>query len=328
MKRWGTIIIVILWIMGTTVYATDMTSAGFIIKSPELDTGGGYGSSGNFTMFGAGNTNVSGSAGSSANYQLKEGILYYPTITSGVLSGAISGSDVNLTWTASTANNGLVVSGYNVGISTTSGSGYSFTSVGNVTSYSYTSLTPATYYFVLQTLDGLGNVIATSNEVTETIQESVSFSISDNSVSFGTLTPAGPRYATTSGGSGSLAAAHTITASSNSSSGYTIYYQGATLSSGPNSISPATITGSSTGSAGTNQFALALLAAGSASVPTSYDESSANWSFAQNTLSTIATTSGPTAVATLNAYYLANAGTTAQAGSYSTVLTYEMTANY
>ena len=74
MKRWGAILIVMLWIMGTTVYATDMSSAGFIVKSPELDTGGGYGTSASFTMFSAGNTNVSGSAGSSANYQLKQGI--------------------------------------------------------------------------------------------------------------------------------------------------------------------------------------------------------------------------------------------------------------
>jgi hypothetical protein len=316
------------WLGSSVVYAADLTSAHFIVRDPELGTGGVYGTSASYTMYSAGNTNVSGNAGTSASYQLRDGFLQYPSITSGVLSGGVSGSTVSLTWTASTAANGFTVTGYNVGISTTSGSGYTYTNAGNVTSYNYTNLTPGTYYFVLQTYDAFSNVIATSNEVTETIQESVSFSISNNSVSFGTLTTTGPRYATTSGGSASLAAAHTISASSNSSSGYTIAYQGTTLTSGSNTITPATITGSSTGTAGANQFALALLASGSASVPTSYDESSANWNFAQNTLSAIATTSGPTAVATLNAYYLANASTGAQAGNYGTTLTYEMTANY
>jgi hypothetical protein len=328
MKKWGTVLIVILWLLGTVVYASDMSSADFIIKSPSMGTGGGYGSSASFTMFSAGNANVSGTGGTSASFQAKAGFLQYPQVASGVLSGGVSGSTINLTWTASTASNGYTVSGYNVGISTTSGSGYAFTSAGNVTSYSYTNQLPGTYYLVIQTLDAFNNVIATSNEVTEVVQETVSFSISNNSVSFGTLSLSGPRYATTGGGSGTLTSAHTISAASNSSSGYTVYYKGATLASGANTISPATITGSSSGTAGSNQFALALLAAGSASVPTSYDESSSNWSFAQNTLSTIATTSGPTAVANLNAYYLANAGSSAQAGSYSTVLTYEMTANY
>lgn len=328
MKRWATIFIIIVWLAGSMVYAADLTSTHFIVRDPAIGTGGGYQSSASYTMYSAGNLNISGAAGSSATYQGRAGVLQYPQVTSGTLASTLSGSDVSLTWNVSTAYDGFTVGGYNIGIATASGGPYTYTAIGNVTSYSYTNLTPGTYYFVLQTLDAFSTVIATSNEVTQTVQESVSFSISTNSVSFGTLTPVGPRYATSTGGSGTLASAHSLSASSNSSSGYTIYYQGTTLAFGANTISPATISGSSTGTAGTNQFALALLAAGSASVPTSYDKSSSNWSFAQNTLSAIATTSGPTAVATLNAYYLANAGTGAQAGNYSTVLTYEMTANY
>ncbi len=105
-------------------------------------------------------------------------------------------------------------------------------------------------------------------------------------------------------------------------------YTGSTLTNGSNTITPATISGSTTGSAGSNQFALSLLSTGIASVPTTYDQTSSNWKFAANTLATIATTGGPTAVATLNAYYLANVATLAPSGTYNTTITYEITANY
>lgn len=328
MKRIRVIFVIVVWFIGSVVYAADLTSTHFIVRDPEIGTGGGYGTSATYAAYSIGNMNVSGNGGTSTTYKLRDGFLQYPTVKAAVLSGSVSGSTVTLNWSASTAFNGYTISGYNVGVSTTSGTGYSFTSAGNVVTYSYTNVLPGTYYYVVQTLDAFGNVIATSNEVTETIQESISFSISANTVSFGPLTTSGPRYATTSGGSASLASAHTLSASSNSSAGYTLYYLGTTLTSGANTIDPATIAGSATGTAGTNQFALALLASGSASVPTSYDASSANWDFAQNTLSAIATTSGPTAAATLDAYYLANAGALTQAGDYSTTLTYEMTANY
>ncbi len=328
MKRFSLIFIIMIWLAGTAVYAADLSSTHFIVRDPVIGIGGGYQSSASYTMYSAGNLNVSGNAGTSASYNLRDGVLQYPQVTSGTLAGALSGSDVNLTWNASTAYDGFTVTGYNVGIATVSGGPYTYTAIGNVTSYSYTNLAPGTYYFSLQTLDAFGNVIAVSNEVTETVQESVSFSISNNSVTFGPLTTSGPRYATTSGGSNSVTAAHTISASSNSSSGYTIYYDGSTLTSGANTITPATISGSATGTSGTNQFALSLLSTGSASVPSTYDQASQNWNFAQNTLSAIASTSGPTAVATLNAYYLANAAALAPAGTYATTLTYEMTANY
>ena len=322
------ILIVLLSFGASFVSAQDLSSSHFIIRDPSVGTGGGYQSSTNFKLNSVGNLNVSGNGGTSATFMGRDGFLQYPLVKAGVLSATTIGSAINTTWTATTVADGYTVSGYNIGISTTSGSGYTFTSLGNVLSYNYTGQVNGTYYLILQTLDAFGNVIATSNEVTAVVFDTIVFSISANNVSFGPLTPGGPRYATVSGGSNSLAAAHTISAASNDASGYTIFYTGTTLSSDGNTIPPATILGSPTGTPGTNQFALSLLSSGSASVPTTYDQTSQNWDFAQNTLATIASTSGPSAIATLNAYYLANAALLDAPGTYTTTVTYGITSNY
>ncbi len=328
MKRALLAIVIIAYSFGTIVLAKDLTSAHFIVRDPSIGTGGGYQSSGSFKLYSAGNLNISGDGGSSASFKGRDGFLQFPYANSGVVMPVVSGSDINLTWTATTVTDGYTVSGYNIGIATVSGGPYTFTPVGNVLLYSYTNQTPGDYYFVLQTLDAFGNVIATSNEATATVQETLTFSLSANAISFGSLTSSGPRYATTTNGSSTVTSAHTITAASNASTGYTIIYNGSTLDSNGNTIAPATISGSATGTPGTNQFALSLLSSGTATVPTTYDQTSQNWDFAANTLATIASTAGPSATATLNAYYIANAATLAPAGTYTTILTYEITANY
>ncbi len=321
-------LIVLAYFAGTIVFAKDLTSTNFIVRDPSIGTGGGYQSSGSFKMYSAGNLNISGNGGTSTSFIGRDGFLQYPEVRSAVLTPTVTGSTVTLDWTATTVANGYTVSGYKIGIATISGGPYTFTTLGNVLTHDYVNQVPGTYYFILQTLDAFGNVIATSNEATATVEETLSFSISANAISFGPLTSAGPRYATTSSGSGSETPAHSLTAESNASTGYTIIYSGSTLDSNGNAIDPATITSSSTGTPGTNQFALSLLSSGTASVPTSYDHVSQNWDFAENTLSTIASTSGPAAAETLDAYYIANAATLAPAGNYHTTLTYSITANY
>ncbi|MDB5188673.1 MAG: hypothetical protein JWM92_271 [Candidatus Nomurabacteria bacterium] len=328
MKRALIAAIIIMYSFSTAVLAKDLTSTDFIVRDPVIGTGGGYQSSGSFKMYSAGNLNISGDNGSSASYKGRDGFLQFPEVIPGTLGASTSGSTIIATWTASTATGGFNISGYNIGIATASGGPYTYTFASTALTYSYFNQTPGDYYLIVQTLDAFGNVIAVSNEMHVTVQETITFSISDNVLSFGPLTISGPRYATTTGGSSSVTPAHTISASTNASNGYTINYIGGTLTSGAATISPATVSGSSTGTAGTNQFALSLLSTGIASVPTTYDQTSQNWNFAANTLATIASTSGPSAVATLNAYYLANAATLDPAGTYSTTLTYEITANY
>jgi hypothetical protein len=306
--------------------AGDLSSTHFIVRDPVLDGGGAFGSSATFRLYSAGDNPLGD--GSSTNYKDHAGFLEYPSVTQTTLTPLVSGSNIDLSWPAVSAANGWTVSGYKLGIGTVSGGSYTFTSVGNVTSYTYVNKLPGTYYLVLQTLDTLGNVIATTSEVSATVEESVYFSLSANSVSFGTLTTANARYADTGSGSTSISPAHTMTAESNAASGYSLTYKGQNLSSGASTITPASISGSTTGTVGSNQFALSFTTDGTATITSSYDQSSSNWLYVPGTTVTIAQTSGPTASETFSGYYLANVSTAAAAGVYSDVITYTLTANF
>jgi hypothetical protein len=159
----------------------------------------------------------------------------------------------------------------------------------------------------------------------------ITFSISANAVQLGALTVGGARYATTSGGSGTNSVAHTMSASSNAPSGYTITYIGPTLTSGGNTISPATIANDSDGTPGTSQFALSLSSSGSASITSAYDQAHSpnpNWKFLANTIETIASTSGVTSSETFSNRYIANTSAVQAAGSYSADITYVITGNF
>ena len=172
----------------SAVYASDLTSTNFIIRDPVIGTGGDYGTSTNFKMFGSGNTLFSG-VDSSTSFIGHYGFLYYPFVTVGTLTATPVGAQVDLSWPASTAGGGWSVSGYNTGKASVSGGPYTYTSVGNVTSYSYTQLAPGNYCFVVQTLDALGYVIGTSNESCATVAQVITFDL-DTSVADGeTSTP-------------------------------------------------------------------------------------------------------------------------------------------
>jgi hypothetical protein len=311
------------------VYATDMTSASFIIRDPLIGTGGSYGSSASFQAFGSGDMTTIGRS-TSASFEGRYGFLWFPYVTQGVFTATPNGSQADLSWGASTAGLGWSVSGYKTGIATVSGGPYSYTTHGLITSYSYTGLSPGLYCFVLQTLDAFSNVIATSPEECITIQTVLTFSISSNSIDFGTLSTSGPRYATTTGGSGTNSVAHTMSASSNAGSGYTITYFGPTLTSGSNTITPTTITNDADGTPGSSQFALSLSSSGSASIASAYNQTSGagNWKFVASTTETIANTSGVTTTETFSNRYLSNISSTTPAGSYSTDITYVITGNF
>ena len=307
--------------------AADMTSSNFIIRDPIVGTGGGYGSSTSFNLFSSGNMTLSGIS-ASTNFITRDGFLYYPYARSGVLTAVPNGQDADLSWTASSAGGGWNISGYNTGIATISGGPYTYTAVGNVTSHTYENLELGEYCFVIQTLDAFSNVIATSNEECITITPALSFAISDSSVEFGPLSFIGPRYATPSGGSNTNTVAHTMTASGNGQSGYTITYVGPTLSSGGNSIPAATIASDADGTPGTEQFALSLSTDGGAGIESEYEQDSLNWSFIPNTTTTVASTSEPTAPETYSFRYLTNASSGTESGLYSTGITYILTGNF
>lgn len=159
------------------------------------------------------------------------------------------------------------------------------------------------------------------------IPQTLSMSISSNAIGFGQLTSGGPRFASTSGGSGSDVTAHTIDAASNAASGYTLTYRGATLTRGSDTIAPASSV-SGNGSPGTAQFALSLGTTGSATIPVAYRQTGPTRSFVSNTTTPIATTSSASTTETYDVHYLANIAPTTAAGAYSTAITYVVTANF
>lgn len=321
------LLVTVLFLSATVAHGTDLTSTDFIIRDPIVGTGGGYSSSTNFGSYLSGDMTTIG-RGTSASFEGRYGFLWYPYVTQGTFTVAASGSSANLSWGASSSGLGWNISGYKVGKATVSGGPYTYTDVGNVTSYTYSGLQPGQYCFVLQTLDAFSTVIATSPEQCVTIQPTLTFSLSANAVQFGTISASAPRYATTSGGSSTNSAdAHTMTASSNVPGGYTISYEGPTLTSGTNTIAPATnISGS--GTPGTEQFGLSLSTTGSATIPAGYRQSTSTWSYVANTTTPIASTSGPTAEETYGNRYIVNISSATPAGSYATNINYIITGNF
>lgn len=313
----------------TVAKATDLSSQSFIVRDPVIGSGGEYQSSGSFKLYGSGNFDNIGS-GSSATYNGRFGFLYYPYVNVGTLAATPNGLSINLSWASSAGGLGYNVSGYKTGIASATGGPYTYTSVGNVTMYSYTSLEPGTYYFVVQTLDEFGNVVGISNEAISTVIQSISFSVNTNAVGFGSLTNATSRYATGDGaGSSGTIAAHTLAVATNATNGYSVTYSGPQFSTASHSISGATITADIDGTPGTEQFALSASTDGGPTIPSAYQYTSQNWNYIPNTQTTIAyKTSVALSTESIYAYYLANIAPTTTAGLYNTVLTYTTTANF
>jgi hypothetical protein len=251
---------------------------------------------------------------------------------SGTLDATLDGSDADLTWTATTAELGFNVSGYEVGIDDVSGGPYTYTPVGNVLLYTYANLNPGDYFFVVRTLDGLSNPIAISSEDTLTVPPIISFSISDNTIGFSSITSASPRFATgDASGSGTDTSAHNLQITTNAPSGYSISYTGTNLT-GPETITEATISNDADGSQNSKQFAVGFSTDGGATITSSYDHnttpSNRDWKYTTNDSELIATQNSPTALQTINAYYLANISAVTSAGGYGGVITYIATANF
>ncbi len=162
---------------------------------------------------------------------------------------------------------------------------------------------------------------------TATVDPTISFSISANSITFGTLTTANARYADTTNGSSTEVVAHTMTASTNASGGYVITVDGTTLTSGSNTITA--IGGTATSSSpGTEQYGIRATASGGiGTVSAPYNTTD----YALDTAAfpdQLASASGPSANTTYSLYYLANIAATTEAGSYTSTLTYTATGTF
>jgi hypothetical protein len=165
--------------------------------------------------------------------------------------------------------------------------------------------------------------------ITATVDPSITFSLSDNAVQFGSLSAGDDKYATTSGGSSSPTNAHTLAAGTNATSGYVMYVMGATLTSGGNTITAPT--GPSATTIGSEQFGLNLVVsgAGTGTADSQYGTSSQyGWGATVSTQDNIASASGATASNTYTARYVGNIAAETEAGAYGTTLTYTATATY
>jgi hypothetical protein len=164
--------------------------------------------------------------------------------------------------------------------------------------------------------------------VSATVSQSITFTISDSSIGFGTLSSSAARYATGDGtGASSEGEAHTLVVGTNASNGYTLTVNGSTLTSGGDTIDAigSTNTASSTG---TEQFGIrATASGGSGAVSSPYAASG----FAFDSAAfpdEIAAATGATSNTTYSMRYLANIGSSTEAGNYSATLTYLASANF
>ncbi len=173
-----------------------------------------------------------------------------------------------------------------------------------------------------------------SVNVTSTVDEYITFTISDTTIGYGALDSTAARWATgdLAGSATDSAAAHTMTVATNAGSGYAVTYSGATLTSGANTIDVAAITNDADGTAGSEQFAMGFSTNGDATVATGYDHNatpaSRDWTFVASTTTTALSETVPTATETFSAFYLANISGTTQPGTYTTNITYIATGTF
>lgn len=168
-KYFGILILVLIasFFTPSNSRAQEFTSSSFRVLDPVI-VPAGFSTSTGFQLWST-ITEIALGTSTAASFQLGGGFLRYPFASTPTVSATAGDAQVALSWTASQGVLGWTASGYNIGQSTTSGGPYSYTSLGNVTSGTRTSLTNGTtYYFVVVVKDAFGNPIATSTQVSGT----------------------------------------------------------------------------------------------------------------------------------------------------------------
>jgi hypothetical protein len=161
----------------------------------------------------------------------------------------------------------------------------------------------------------------------EAVAQTLTFSISDTIIGFGTLSASAARFATgDEAGSATEVEAHNLSASTNAVNGYIITVDGNTLTSGGNTINAIGCTNTAS-SPGTEQFGLRMTATGTGVVQAPY----AATGFAFCTTSfpdDVASGVGDGTTTTYSVRYIANIATLTEAGNYTATLTYVATATF
>jgi hypothetical protein len=161
------------------------------------------------------------------------------------------------------------------------------------------------------------------------VPQTISFSISDNTVGFGSLSALQTRYSSgdTLGTTSNAVNAHTISIATNATSGYSMTVAGVTLTDGAKTITP---TGASAVApvVGTEQFGMRLTVnSGTGTTTSPYN--TANWAFDTAAFpDQVATGIGDSVTTVYGVRYMANIGTLSEAGRYGSTVTYIVTAMY
>ena len=172
-------------------------------------------------------------------------------------------------------------------------------------------------------------VVAVSAQVLPTL----SFSVSGNAIYFGQLRTGGVCFAQPSDPGAvtcpttSEAEAFNMTASTNGTTGYTITVQGATLTSGVNTITP--LAANTASAPGTEQFGIRINpTGGSGTVTAPYAAAGYAYTGTATTPAQVASALTSTATTTYSVRYMANISPVTKAGSYATSHTYVATGNF
>jgi hypothetical protein len=174
------------------------------------------------------------------------------------------------------------------------------------------------------------NVILGNDQVNidAVVSQSLTFTLSTTTISFGTLNSAAARFASsTAAGSAAEVEAHNIVVGTNALNGYTVTASGTTLTFGSSTINA--IGSSNTLSAtGTEQFGLRATAAGGIGA-VSAPYAAAGFAFATSTFpNALATANAASANTTYSVRYLANISANTEAGVYTGAVQYLTTANF
>ncbi len=161
------LLIIFLAFLPLVIFAANSNSTNFQVTDGGFSPSG-YSSSPSFQLNSA-VSQISIGPSASSNLNLKSGWLYFPVVSTPVVSATAGDSQVALSWTPAIGLLGWTVGGYSIGWSAVSGGPYTLISSDTSTNYTKTSLANSTpYYFVIKVKDGLGNFISTSTEVSAT----------------------------------------------------------------------------------------------------------------------------------------------------------------
>ena len=177
----------------------------------------------------------------------------------------------------------------------------------------------------------VGIPTAYNNKVcAKVFSQSITFNISSTTAGFGSLNPLGLRYATPDGlGSSTEAESYYLGVSTNAPYGYIVMMSGNTLTSGPKTITP--IGGTpTTPSAGSKAFGIRAIATGGiGSVASPYNATGFAYDATGTTFTTLATAStGDGNNTNYSVRSVATIDSLLDPGSYTTNLTYIVTANF